>query len=194
MSGRFAGVLAAALAAALGVGCGRESDSAFAADPAGAGSAKSRLDAGGHPLSLPTDDPGTLAFEGELTHLVNQHRASIGLAPLADAPELRGAARAHSSHMITHRFFAHASPEGLSPGDRLTLNGIEWSGVGENIAAGYATPQAVFDAWMASPAHRENIESDRWTRTGAGYALDRAPSDEFPHAHLWTQTFTGGAE
>jgi uncharacterized protein YkwD len=91
--------------------------------------------------------------------------------------------------MIVHGFFSHTSPEGLSPGDRLTRNGIAWSSVGENIAAGYATPQAVFDAWLASPGHRQNIESEQWTHTGVGYALDRAPSDDFPHTHLWTQAF-----
>jgi len=176
------------LAAAVGVGCGRESEAA-PADGSAASSAKPVLDAGGHPLSAPTDDPGTLTFETELTRLVNDFRVSKGLNPLVDSPPMRDVARAHSRHMIVHRFFSHTSPEGLSPGDRLTLDGTAWTSVGEDIAAGYATPQAVFDAWLASPGHRANIESDQWTHTGAGYALDREPSDEFPHAHVWTQDF-----
>lgn len=180
-------------AAALLTGCGSPSDPEKPLLSSGvstkAGAAALSVDAGGHPLSSPTDDPGTLAFETEVTRLVNDYRVSIGLAPLADSTELRGTARAHSRHMILHRFFSHTSPEGLSPGDRLNANGIGWTTVGENIAADYATPQAVFDAWMASPGHRENIESDQWTHVGTGYALDASPSEEFPHGHVWTQNF-----
>lgn len=176
-----------AVAFLLAVGCGSGSDSEGA--PLSGDGSKSLLDAGGHPLSATTDDPGTLTFESELLRLVNDHRASKGLPALIDSSALRAAARGHSRHMIEHRFFAHASPEGLSPGDRLTLNGIAWTGVGENIAAGYATPQAAFDAWMASADHRGNIESAQWTHAGVGYAIDPSPTEEFPHAHLWTQNF-----
>lgn len=186
-------------AGALFTGCGSPSDpekptGPSAAESSKAGAAALTLDSGGHLLSVPTDDPGTLAFETEVTKLVNDHRATLGLAPLVDSTELRGAARAHSRHMTQHEFFAHTSPEGYSPGDRLTLNGIGWTSVGENIAADYATPQAVFDAWMASPGHRENIESALWTHAGTGYALDASPSEEFPHGHLWTMNFLRAPE
>ena len=185
-------LLAVLSAGGLSVGCGSPTDPGKVSpsvETAVDASVKASVDAGGHPLSATTDDPGTLTFEAELIRLVNDYRVAKGLNALIDSPALRAAARAHSQHMILHRFFAHASPEGLSPGDRLSMNGIAWTSVGENIAAGYATPQAVFDAWLASPGHRENIESDQWTHTGAGYALDRAPSDDFPHTHLWTQDF-----
>jgi uncharacterized protein YkwD len=189
MKRRRIGILATALAALLAAGCGAESDSGLSSAEASAPALKATSDAGGHPLSAPTDDPGTLTFEAELLRLVNDHRVSMGLSALTDSPSLRSTARAHSQHMIVHRFFSHTSPEGLSPGDRLALNGIAWKGVGENIAAGYATPQAAFDAWLASPGHRANLESPEWTHAGVGYALDAAPSEEFPHAHLWTQNF-----
>jgi uncharacterized protein YkwD len=189
-------------AGVLVAGCGSPTEpERSAASPAAAVTAPKQAvvvpllaDAGGHPLSLPSDDPGTLSFESELSRLVNDHRASLGLPALQDSPPLGGAARAHSRHMILHEFFAHTSPEGLSPGDRLKLDGIAWSSVGENIAADYATPQAVFDAWMASPGHRENMESPLWTHVGTGYALNLAPSEEFPHAHVWTQNFVRATE
>jgi len=143
----------------------------------------------GHPLTLPNSDPGVTVFETELLRLVNDHRLRLGLAPLIPATKLGDAARAHCRHMIDHRFFAHASPEGLTPAERLTLANVDWSTVGENIAAGYSTPQAVFDAWLASPEHRANIESEAFTYAGCGYAQDAAPTPEFPQVYYWAMAF-----
>jgi len=184
-------LLGAILATLTAIGCGAESSESSSASPErdAAAALRTTTDDGGHPLSSLTEDPGTLAFESEVLRLVNDHRVSKGLSALTDSPALRATARAHSQHMAMHPFFGHASPEGLSAGDRLGLNGIAWGSVGENIAAGYETPQAAFDAWMGSPEHRTNIESIQWTHAGAGYALDGAPSEEFPHGHFWTLDF-----
>jgi uncharacterized protein YkwD len=57
---------------------------------------------------------------------------------------------------------------------------------GENIAAGYSSPQTAFDAWMASPGHKENIERDGWTYSGVGYWYDSASTYQW----YWTQNFT----
>jgi uncharacterized protein YkwD len=141
--------------------------------------------ANGHPLLLPNSDPGVTVFESELLRLVNDHRLNLGKAPLVPSTLLGDAARAHSRHMIDHRFFAHASPEGLTPAERLALANVDWSAVGENIAAGYSTPQAVYDAWMASPEHRANMESDSFSFAGIGYAQDADPSSDFPQVHYW---------
>lgn len=143
----------------------------------------------GHPLVLPNSDPGVTVFETELLRLVNDHRLAIGQSPLIPATRLGDAARAHCRHMIDHRFFSHAAPEGLTPAERLTLANVDWSSVGENIAAGYSTPQAVFDAWMASPEHRANMESPAFTFAGAGYAQDAGPTDDFPQVHYWAMAF-----
>lgn len=139
----------------------------------------------GHPLSLPNSDPGVAVFEAELLRLVNDHRLGLGLSPLVPSTRLSDAARAHSRHMIEHRFFAHATPEGVTPSERITLANIDWSQVGENIAAGYSTPQDVFNAWLASPEHRANMESPGFTVAGVGYAQDAAPTADFPQVHYW---------
>lgn len=159
-------------------GSGNDSDPSPAPEPV--------LYANGHTLAEPTSDPGTLTFETELLRLANAHRVARGLNALVDSPALRDLARGHSRHMIEHRFFDHLTPEAGAPGDRLTEAGVDWTRVGENIATGYATPQAVFEAWLLSPSHRENLESEAWTHAGAGYALDGAPSVQFPQGHYWT--------
>lgn len=152
----------------------------------GAASSSEKLDyPNGHPLLLPNTDPGVTVFETELLRLVNDYRLNLGKALLTPSTLLGDAARAHSRHMIAHRFFAHASPEGLTPAERLALANVDWSDVGENIAAGYSTPQAVFEAWLASPEHRANLESDAFTFAGVGYAQDASPTADFPQVHYW---------
>ncbi len=147
------------------------------------------IDENGHPLALPTWDADALAAESEVFRLVNAHRVSRGLDALVDSADFGDLARAHSQHMISHRFVSHLTPEGLAVGDRFTLAGIKWSVVGENLAAGYVSPQEVFNVWMASPGHLENIESATWTHTGVGYARDDSPSISHPYIHYWTQVF-----
>ncbi len=178
----FTGVAAASWIL-LWAGCGSEGGSespppeapAFKADAAPAAEAE--------------DNQAALALESEIVRLVNAHRVSQGLNALVDSPALRAAARAHSRRMIEDRFVGHVDPQGLGAGGRLARAGIAWSNVGENIAAGYATPQEVFAAWMASPGHRAVIEDARWTQTGAGYAYDASPTAASPFVHYWTQDF-----
>ena len=140
--------------------------------------------ANGHPLTASTSESETLSLEAETLDLVNAHRVSLGLNALVEDPPVADVARAHSGHMIVHDFFDHVNPEGYSPGDRASLAGVGWSYYGENIAAGYDTPQAAFNAWMNSPGHRENIERAEWTHAGMGYA--RGPST---WTHYWTNNF-----
>ncbi len=165
---RLAGAVLAAALAAAGSGCGGESSD----DPAPASEA------------MAASESARLESEAELLKLVNVYRVSRGLNALVEAPELRDAARSHSEAMIAGRFIAHGSPE-----SRLGAAGIEASSVGENIAAGYAAPREVFDAWLRSPGHRANLESDAWTHAGAGYAQDPVPTGGFDHIHFWTLNF-----
>jgi uncharacterized protein YkwD len=179
-------LLGLALAAA-GCGSGDSESAAAAAEPS---SLEPLTYENGHPLAAPADDPGVLEYESEVTRLVNEHRVLMGLNALADSGSLRDVARAHSKHMIVHRFLGHASPEGFRVRDRLLLADVRgWSKAGENFAAGHETPQKVFRAWLDSPTHRANIESDQWTHIGVGLAVDLAPTEEYPYTYYWTQNF-----
>ena len=177
------------IAALAGLAACDANSTAAPVDGSDLASDKPLLDENGHPLLVPNTDPGVAVFESELLRLVNDYRLVLGLAPLIPSARLSDAARAHSRHMIDHRFFSHESPEGFSPAVRLTLANVGWNAVGENIASGFSTPQAVFEAWMASPEHRANIESPRFTHAGAGYALDAAPTGDFPDVHYWAMAF-----
>ncbi len=122
----------------------------------------------GHPITLSTMNEDNLETESEVVRIVNEHRVSLGKNALISTQGLAEVARAHSMHMTIHSFFAHQNPEGDSPGQRILKGGILWSIAGENLAAGFSTPEAAFVAWMNSPGHKDNIERDDWVFTGVG--------------------------
>lgn len=145
----------AAGTAAIGCGPGAEGASATATDSA---SAKSAF-----------EDP--VFFEDELLALANEYRVSMGLHALIESEALKGVARDHSVDMLTQKYFAHVSPLGLSAGGRLSEAGVHWASVGENLAEGLLTPREVFEAWLLSPLHRENLARADWTHAGVGVAV-----------------------
>src|SRR5882757_6648628 len=54
--------------------------------------------------------------------------------PLAMNETLLGTARAHSQDMIDRDYFAHDTPEGVTPFQRITNAGYNHTTAGENIA------------------------------------------------------------
>lgn len=142
------------IAALLAAGCGGGgSDSAAPALPA-------QQAGGGSSCSLAN-------FQAELLQRVNAHRASGGncrtrgsFAPsvaLQWHGALDQAATAHSLDMATQNYFAHDSADGRTPAQRAEAAGYAWRTIGENIAAGYPSVQAVVDGWMASDGHCANV-------------------------------------
>lgn len=133
-------------------------------------------------------DPAWTAFEDEVLRLSNTYRqagATCGTtsyppaAPLLANPALRCAARLHSKDMQDRDYFSHTTPDGVTFDQRITQAGYRWRTIGENIAAGYRTPQAVVQGWMQSPGHCQNIMNARFTQLGVGFYDD----------YQWTQDF-----
>ena len=108
--------------------------------------------------------------------LINQERAQHGVQPLALSRRLESAAESHCGELIVDDYFAHVSPAGETPVDRVRATGYipgPNSGyvIGENLAWGtysLATPQAIVAAWAASPGHLANILESQYTETGIG--------------------------
>ena len=106
-------------------------------------------------------------LEAQMLQLVNQERAAAGLKPVAPDPELTGVARAHSADMFARGYFAHVSPEGLSPFDRMTRAGVKYRTAGENLALA-PTLRIAHTGLMNSPGHRANILQPAFGRLGIG--------------------------
>ena len=131
------------------------------------------------------------AYEQRVVELVNDHRASIGKPPLKRVQELDYAARFHARDMAEDRYFYHDSYDRV--GENLVRVCLWYQRVdgyysnrtwlGENIAAGYATPESVFQGWYNSEGHRNNMESSNYWEIGIGYF--RNPQN-YPY---WVQDF-----
>lgn len=91
--------------------------------------------------------------EYELFILINDARAANGLPPLSWSGGLADAAYVRAGEAVD--CFSHTRPDGS---DWWTVNpSIMY---GENLAQGQTNAQWVFNDWMNSPTHRENILGD----------------------------------
>jgi uncharacterized protein YkwD len=114
----------------------------------------------------------------------NKHFAAAPALTLNRA--LGAAALAHSVDMARQNYFSHKGKDGREVEQRAVQAGYRWSGIGENIAAGQASPDEAMAGWLASPGHCANI-MDRWfTEMGAAYATSAGNGK--PQVY-WTQVF-----
>jgi uncharacterized protein YkwD len=122
------------------------------------------------------DDPATSninngstadSFETEVHRLVNLHRTGMGLPALEWNNIIANECRQHSQEMANAHTINH---DGFN--ERINKIGetISWSWAGENVAYNYSAQGAV-TAWLNSPGHKSNIESNS-NLTGVGVAYD----------------------
>jgi hypothetical protein len=72
--------------------------------------------------------------------------------------------------MAEREYFAHYSPDGVSPWHWFDKAGYDYLHAGENLAVHFTESDAVVDAWMDSPTHRANIMNGLYTEIGVGTA------------------------
>jgi uncharacterized protein YkwD len=116
------------------------------------------------PLERPSD---AIALYQHL----NQVRSKVGETLLALDRRLIEVARAHALDMIARHYFAHETPDGSSPFDRLRQAGVEYSYAGENLAMNVG-PDAAHLALLESPPHRENMLEPHYRRVGIAAVRD----------------------
>ena len=133
-------------------------------------------------LCIPQLDSSVASYEHEVVRLVNEIRQQNGLKPLTENWELSRVARYKSQDMLDNRYFSHTSPTYGSPFQMIKAFGLSYRTAGENIAKGYASPQAVVNGWMNSSGHRANILNVSYTQIGIGYVAQ---------GNYWTQMFVG---
>jgi len=117
--------------------------------------------------------------------LVNEERARHGLSSLGFSSALSRAATRHSSDQAHMNTMTHNGSDGSSPSNRITQAGYVWKSAAENVAYGYLTEQKCMKEWMASPGHRANILSGKYTHFGSAMTMS---SNGVPY---YTQDFGG---
>jgi len=105
-----------------------------------------------------------------VVNLTNEQRAGQAAAPLVRNTLLDEAARLKAEHMANNGYFAHYSPEGVSPWYWFEQVNYTYAHAGENLAIHFTDSSAVVDAWMKSPTHRANIVNNTYTEIGVGTA------------------------
>jgi uncharacterized protein YkwD len=120
--------------------------------------------------AIPGPNPPLSADEKTILDLTNKAREEKSLPPLTVNPLLTKAARAHSANMAKQEKMDHVL-DGKNPGDRVKEAGYKFSWAGENIAVGEnVTVRQVFDGWMNSEHHRDNILKPEYREIGIGIA------------------------
>ena len=76
-------------------------------------------------------------------------------------------ARAHADDMFKRGYFAHDTPEGVDPFQRMQNAGIVFGLAGENLALA-PTLEIAHTGLMNSPGHRANILRDGFRKIGIG--------------------------
>ncbi|ORX96000.1 SCP-domain-containing protein [Basidiobolus meristosporus CBS 931.73] len=136
------------------------------------------------PKKLPpsTGQTGSGTGNGDLQkmlQLVNQQRQMNGQPALKLDDRLVQAAQKHTDYQARVGQMTHDEP-GRPLSTRVNETGFKWSAIGENVAKGYASIDAVMKGWMNSPGHRRNILNPQYTHFGSGYVANGA---------YWTQNF-----
>jgi uncharacterized protein YkwD len=136
---------------------------------------------------------------------VNSSRSANSAGILARSHNLDRIAQAQARDMALRNYFAHATPDGIMPWDRVDLaqlkdysmivdgqlvsssagkatSDISYGGCGENAARGQLTTDEVVSGWMNSPGHRANMLNVKYNYVGTGVYFD--PSDTAMPMHI----------
>ncbi|MCS7001369.1 MAG: CvpA family protein [Dehalococcoidia bacterium] len=135
------------------------------------------------PIVIPAATRTTVdaVAESEMLALLNAERQRYGLRPLAIDANLQQVARAYSDALFRAGQLTHTLAGAGTPGDRLRAAGVSFNVAGENLAYAPTAPIA-HQSLLASPSHRENILSARYTRVGIGVRIG-------PIGRVFTQVF-----
>lgn len=103
-------------------------------------------------------------YAQDLLIQINSHRTSLGkLEIVMDSSYASAYAISHSQYMISEQTVSHDNF--FTRKEALVTRGA--NAVTEIIGYGYHSSQSVMNAWLASPSHKNAVESD-YTHVGLG--------------------------
>ncbi len=112
---------------------------------------------------------------------INSFRVANGLKPLVWDDLLAKTAKLHAVDMADQNYFDHISLDNKKPNERYYANGgTSYQAYGEIIAAGgRSAGMDVFDKWLNSEGHRNNMLFNEFTAMGIGGGYD--PSSKYQY-------------
>lgn len=139
-----------------------------------------------------TNVGGGKLYEGDefylrLLTLVNQARKANGLDELWYSARVHEVCEVRAEELSS--YYSHNRPDGTKFNTAFKELGVSYSVCGENIAYGrnmFETPEEVFQAWMKSDSHRENILYPDYECCAFGLSILKVGKDTY---YYWTQEF-----
>lgn len=122
--------------------------------------------------------------EEEVLNLINEQRKQYGLPELKAYGELQRVAKLKAQDLVNNKYFSHTSPTLGTPFEMLQEEGVIYKYAGENLAGNETGIKAV-NAWMNSPAHKDNILDSDYEYTGI------AVVDSEVYGKVYVQLFMG---
>ncbi len=111
----------------------------------------------------------------ELIALTNLSRQNQSLPALKPDPRLTQAAENKAADMLQNGYFSHLNLSDEPPWIYLQQVGYEYTAAGENLARDYSNSQAVINAWLNSPSHRDNLLGSQYTDIGLAVVRGNTP-------------------
>lgn len=105
-----------------------------------------------------------------LVSFANEDRQEKNISTLTVSPLLVEAAQKKANDMAKKGYFAHTSPEGLSPWYWFENVGYDYAYAGENLAVNFQESEDVHNAWIDSESHKRNILDKHFTEIGVATA------------------------
>lgn len=102
----------------------------------------------------------------EIVGLANHARLTAGVPPLQVDATLQSSALAKGEDMMTRDYFAHDSPDGRKPWSWINREQYDYIYAGENLAVDFLSAEAIHEAFMKSPSHRQNIMNGKYQDIG----------------------------
>lgn len=108
--------------------------------------------------------------EAEVAILTNKERTQKDIPVLKRNALLDEAAAMKAKDMAANGYYAHVSPDGVTPMHWVEKAGYRYLIIGENLVVNRTDAEQVVDAFMGSPGHRANILRTDFTEVGIGVA------------------------
>ena len=120
-------------------------------------------------------------YEEKILQLVNAERQKRNLQPLILSKELSQAAAIRAEEAV--KVWSHSRPDGSS--FKTAIQTGIFKTVGENLNRGASSPEEVVDAWMNSPAHKQNILTSDYREMGVAVFFNAQTNQKY----FWAQWF-----
>lgn len=123
----------------------------------------------------------------KMLNLVNNARKENGLSELWYSARVHEVSTLRAYELCS--YYSHTRPNGTGFSTAFSELGISYRMAGENIAYGrnmFETPEEVFEAWMDSPSHRENILNPNYECVAFGLCTLKVGNDTY---YYWSQEF-----